>query len=202
MGWLIKYNGGTAHAHGRQAQYSHSLSSSFSQPFSVKLQSSTHSALSIFLPPLLSPPSLRLSVDGCSRVMEIEERDQIRTRFSEHGQEQVAQNPPKHRRHDFSSSSALSSSSSSTAAEDQVKLAAISISFNARLKAADMPALMQEHAMRVARSIADSVPKRSPNSSLLARVLKKANLIPLLPLFIESPPPPPTPPPRALLQWW
>ncbi|KAK4745837.1 hypothetical protein SAY87_012149 [Trapa incisa] len=101
--------------------------------------------------------------------MDFEGRNQILTRFSEqHRQEEAVQNPQKHCRRDDASSAAVLWSSSS-AGEDQIKLAAISISFNARLKASDMSALMQEHAVRVARSIADSVPRRNLNGSLLAR---------------------------------
>ncbi|OWM81409.1 hypothetical protein CDL15_Pgr007447 [Punica granatum] len=110
--------------------------------------------------------------------MEIEEQSQIQTQFSGQKQKQVVQNQPEHHPHDQSSSSSLSlssssSSSSSSGMEDQVKLAAMSISFNVRLRAADMPVRMQEHALGFARSIADSVPKLTQNSSLLARALKK-----------------------------
>ncbi|PKI56289.1 hypothetical protein CRG98_023308 [Punica granatum] len=125
--------------------------------------------------------------------MEIEEQSQIQTQFSGQKQKQVVQNQPEHHPHDQSSSSSLSlssssSSSSSSGMEDQVKLAAMSISFNVRLRAADMPVRMQEHALGFARSIADSVPKLTQNSSLLARALKKAiSSCFTSPLFLEFP---------------
>ncbi|KAL0443525.1 UNVERIFIED_CONTAM: Dynein light chain, cytoplasmic [Sesamum latifolium] len=56
---------------------------------------------------------------------------------------------------------------------EEVKLAALAISFNARLRAADMPSAMQERALRHARALLDSAGPRRPNPTLLARSLKK-----------------------------
>ncbi|KAL3638397.1 hypothetical protein CASFOL_017768 [Castilleja foliolosa] len=56
---------------------------------------------------------------------------------------------------------------------DEVKLAGLAISFNIRLRAADMPSAMQERALRHARALLDSVTRRRPNPTLLARSLKK-----------------------------
>ncbi|KAM7498708.1 hypothetical protein LguiA_023122 [Lonicera macranthoides] len=57
--------------------------------------------------------------------------------------------------------------------EDQVKLAAIAISLNIRLRSADMPSAMQEHALRCTRSLLDASPSTRPSPTLLARSLKK-----------------------------
>ncbi|GKV15937.1 hypothetical protein SLE2022_016460 [Rubroshorea leprosula] len=56
---------------------------------------------------------------------------------------------------------------------EEVKLAAAAISLNVRLRSSDMPIDIQEHAMRCARSLVDSAPKRRPNLTHLARTLKK-----------------------------
>lgn len=56
---------------------------------------------------------------------------------------------------------------------EQVKLAAIAISLNIRLRSADMPVTMQERALRHARSVLDASPSRRPNLTLLARSLKQ-----------------------------
>ncbi|PON81856.1 Dynein light chain [Trema orientale] len=62
---------------------------------------------------------------------------------------------------------------------EEVKLAAIAISSNVRLRSSDMPAHMQEHAMRCTRSLLDSVvspettTKTRPNPTHIARALKK-----------------------------
>ncbi|XAR68339.1 Dynein ATPase, partial [Bertholletia excelsa] len=57
---------------------------------------------------------------------------------------------------------------------EQAKLAAVAIELNVRLRSADMPADMQERALRSARSLLDSSPVgHRPNPSLLARSLKK-----------------------------
>ncbi|KAF7141221.1 hypothetical protein RHSIM_Rhsim06G0197500 [Rhododendron simsii] len=58
---------------------------------------------------------------------------------------------------------------------DQVKLAAIAITLNMRLRSADMPVDMQERALRFTRSLLDSAPagNHRPNPSILARSLKK-----------------------------
>ncbi|KAG8386315.1 hypothetical protein BUALT_Bualt03G0136200 [Buddleja alternifolia] len=60
--------------------------------------------------------------------------------------------------------------------EEEVKLAALAISFNIRLRSADMPSAMQERALRHARALLDSAADhRRPNPTLLARSLKKVN---------------------------
>ncbi|KAF4400118.1 hypothetical protein G4B88_021332 [Cannabis sativa] len=66
-------------------------------------------------------------------------------------------------------------------ANEDVKLAAVAISFNVRLRSSDMPTHMQEHALRSTRSLLDSVvstktttkTRPKPNPTLLARALKK-----------------------------
>ncbi|KAH6778429.1 Dynein light chain type 1 family protein [Perilla frutescens var. frutescens] len=57
--------------------------------------------------------------------------------------------------------------------EEEVKLAALAISFNIRLRSADMPVPMQERALRHARALLDAAAHRRPNPTLLARSLKK-----------------------------
>ncbi|XP_008226642.1 PREDICTED: uncharacterized protein LOC103326215 [Prunus mume] len=63
--------------------------------------------------------------------------------------------------------------------EDQVKLAATAITLNVRLRSSDMPAHMQNHALRHTRTLLDSAappppaPKTRPNPTHLARALKK-----------------------------
>lgn len=63
---------------------------------------------------------------------------------------------------------------------EEVNLAATAISLNVRLRSSDMPAHMQQHALRFTRSLVDdyysesSAPKTSrPNPTHLARALKK-----------------------------
>ncbi|KAK1430996.1 hypothetical protein QVD17_14180 [Tagetes erecta] len=56
---------------------------------------------------------------------------------------------------------------------EEVKLAAIVAGLNIRLRSADMPFSMQEHAVRLARSFIDSSSSRRPNLTLLARSIKK-----------------------------
>ncbi|GFZ05708.1 dynein light chain type 1 family protein [Actinidia rufa] len=57
---------------------------------------------------------------------------------------------------------------------EEVKLAAIAVSLNVRLRSADMPANLQERALRYTRSLLDSAPAdHRPNPTLLARSLKK-----------------------------
>ncbi|KAK9077492.1 hypothetical protein SSX86_005829 [Deinandra increscens subsp. villosa] len=56
---------------------------------------------------------------------------------------------------------------------EELKLAAIAVSLNIRLRSADMPFAMQEHALRLARSFIDSSSSRRPNLTLLARSIKK-----------------------------
>ncbi|KAL9346040.1 hypothetical protein Peur_060893 [Populus x canadensis] len=62
--------------------------------------------------------------------------------------------------------------------EFRIKLAAIALSLNVRLRSSDMPVDMQERALRYARSFLDkspssAAPKPRPNLTLLARALKK-----------------------------
>ncbi|EYU44935.1 hypothetical protein MIMGU_mgv1a025726mg [Erythranthe guttata] len=58
--------------------------------------------------------------------------------------------------------------------EEEIKLAALAISFNIRLRSADMPSAMQERALRHTRALLDAAaPSRRPNPTLLARSLKK-----------------------------
>ncbi|KAF8411157.1 hypothetical protein HHK36_003700 [Tetracentron sinense] len=58
----------------------------------------------------------------------------------------------------------------------ELKLAAIAISLNIRLRSADMPNNMQERALRYTRSLIDTAPDNPPNPSHLARALKKARV--------------------------
>ncbi|CAN4104178.1 unnamed protein product [Withania somnifera] len=58
-------------------------------------------------------------------------------------------------------------------AEEEVKLAALAISFNVRLRSADMPFAMQEHALRYAATLLIHPTTQPPNPTLLARSLKK-----------------------------
>ncbi|XP_059591586.1 uncharacterized protein LOC100257280 isoform X2 [Vitis vinifera] len=56
----------------------------------------------------------------------------------------------------------------------EVKLAAIAISLNVRLRSSDMPPAMQDHALRYSRSLVDAIPDATrPNPSHIARALKK-----------------------------
>ncbi|KAF8025816.1 hypothetical protein BT93_F2597 [Corymbia citriodora subsp. variegata] len=57
--------------------------------------------------------------------------------------------------------------------EEVLRLAAVAVSFNIRLKSSDMPVHMQEHALRCTRSFLDSSPNLPPNNTHLARALKK-----------------------------
>jgi hypothetical protein len=66
--------------------------------------------------------------------------------------------------------------------EFRIKLAAIALSLNVRLRSSDMPVDMQERALRYARSFLDkspssAAPKPRPNLTLLARALKKVSLL-------------------------
>ncbi|KAD4178963.1 hypothetical protein R6Q59_022507 [Mikania micrantha] len=56
---------------------------------------------------------------------------------------------------------------------EELKLAATAVSLKVRLRSADMPFAMQEHALRLARSFIDSSSSRRPNLTLLARSIKK-----------------------------
>ncbi|EOY12948.1 Dynein light chain type 1 family protein [Theobroma cacao] len=56
---------------------------------------------------------------------------------------------------------------------EEVKLAAIAISLNVRLRSSDMPICMQEHALRCSRQLLDSAHKTRPNLTHLARAIKK-----------------------------
>lgn len=63
---------------------------------------------------------------------------------------------------------------SRSATEEVMKLAAMAIKLNLRLRSSDMPPHMQEHVFRFTRSFLDSSPKTTPpNPSHLARALKK-----------------------------
>ncbi|KAK6934272.1 Dynein light chain, type 1/2 [Dillenia turbinata] len=60
--------------------------------------------------------------------------------------------------------------------KEEVQLAATAIRVNARLRSADMPINMQDHALCFGRSLLDSSPKshnNRPNPSHIARALKK-----------------------------
>lgn len=59
----------------------------------------------------------------------------------------------------------------STTTEEVMKLAAMAIKLNLRLRSSDMPPNMQRHALRFTRSFLDS--STPPNPSHLARALKK-----------------------------
>ncbi|KAF7847365.1 hypothetical protein BT93_L3045 [Corymbia citriodora subsp. variegata] len=59
--------------------------------------------------------------------------------------------------------------------EEVLRLAAVAVSFNIRLKSSDMPVHMQEHALRCTRSFLDSSPNLPPNNTHLARALKKVS---------------------------
>ncbi|XP_059283190.1 uncharacterized protein LOC132036819 [Lycium ferocissimum] len=61
----------------------------------------------------------------------------------------------------------------SMSTEEEVKLAALAISLNVRLRSADMPFTMQEHALRYARSLLLQPGIHRPNPTFLARSLKK-----------------------------
>ncbi|KAK6785463.1 hypothetical protein RDI58_018918 [Solanum bulbocastanum] len=63
--------------------------------------------------------------------------------------------------------------SKAMSAEEEVKLAALAISLNVRLRSADMPFAMQAHALRYARTLLLQPTNHRPNPSLLARSLKK-----------------------------
>ncbi|KAJ6894309.1 hypothetical protein NC652_028161 [Populus alba x Populus x berolinensis] len=70
----------------------------------------------------------------------------------------------------------------SPAEEVRIKLAAIALSLNVRLRSSDMPIDRQERALRYARSFLDKSPssaasKPRPNLTLLARALKKVSLL-------------------------
>ncbi|CAI0404503.1 unnamed protein product [Linum tenue] len=59
------------------------------------------------------------------------------------------------------------------AANHEVKLAAIAVDFNVRLRSADMPGTMQERAFRSTRAFLDACPDKRPNPTRLAMCLKK-----------------------------
>ncbi|KAF5814862.1 putative dynein ATPase [Helianthus annuus] len=56
---------------------------------------------------------------------------------------------------------------------EHLKLAAIAVNLNIRLRSADMPFALQERALRLTRSFLDSSASRRPNLTLLARSIKK-----------------------------
>ncbi|KAJ6301523.1 hypothetical protein OIU77_015767 [Salix suchowensis] len=87
------------------------------------------------------------------------------------------------KRHSFTAQSRQDEAATLTMARDRspteevMKLAAIALSLNVRLRSSDMPVDMQERALRYARSFLDdssisSAPKHRPNPTLLARALK------------------------------
>ncbi|KAK6936308.1 Dynein light chain, type 1/2 [Dillenia turbinata] len=55
----------------------------------------------------------------------------------------------------------------------EVKLAAMAVDLNARLRSADMPVVMQERALRHTRGLLDADPKTRPNPTHMALALKK-----------------------------
>lgn len=61
----------------------------------------------------------------------------------------------------------------SMSAEEEVKLAALAISLNVRLRSAEMPFAMQAHALRYARTLLLQSATHPPNPSLIARSIKK-----------------------------
>lgn len=74
------------------------------------------------------------------------------------------------------------------APSSEVKLAAIAIDLNVRLRAADMPAALQERAFRYARALLDAIPQeKPPNPTHLAMSLKK--VYNHLPPFVYKPNP-------------
>lgn len=63
----------------------------------------------------------------------------------------------------------------------EVKLAAVAVDLNVRLRSADMPAVMQERAFRCTRALLDANPdEKRPNPTLLAMSLKKVSELLLL----------------------
>jgi len=57
-----------------------------------------------------------------------------------------------------------------------MRLASLAIGFNVRLKSSDMPAHMQEHALRHTRSLLSlSTPSPKLSNTLIARALKKVH---------------------------
>lgn len=61
---------------------------------------------------------------------------------------------------------------------EEVKLAATAISLDVRLRPSDMPAHMQDRALRCARLLLDSsAPVSRPNPTHLARALKKVKTV-------------------------
>ncbi|KAI4333681.1 hypothetical protein L6164_018458 [Bauhinia variegata] len=75
-----------------------------------------------------------------------------------------------HQNHNRNSSSEPTHDSLS----NQVRLAALAISLNVRLRSSDMPLHLQEHALRYTRSlVGDPSPKSRHNPTHIARDLKK-----------------------------
>ncbi|KAF9589546.1 hypothetical protein IFM89_025418 [Coptis chinensis] len=62
---------------------------------------------------------------------------------------------------------------------DDVKLAGVAISLHLRLRSADMPVTMQEHALRYTRSLVDDQARKTsrPNPTHIARALKKGRVL-------------------------
>lgn len=63
---------------------------------------------------------------------------------------------------------------------EDVKLAAVAVSLDIRLRSADMPSVMQERALRLARELMDSSTSRRPNLTIIARSIKKVCMYLLL----------------------
>jgi dynein light chain LC8-type len=61
------------------------------------------------------------------------------------------------------------------AATNEVRLAAIAVELNIRLRSADMPGAMQEHAFRFSRALLDAnnLESKNPNPTHIAMSLKK-----------------------------
>ena len=65
---------------------------------------------------------------------------------------------------------------------NELKLAAIAVDLNVRLRSADMPPAMQERAIRRARALVDANPQKNkrPNPTQIAMCLKKVpEILPL-----------------------
>jgi dynein light chain LC8-type len=59
------------------------------------------------------------------------------------------------------------------APSNEVKLAAIAVDLNVRLRSAEMPPSMQERAFRYAKALLDANPGKKPSPTRLAMCLKK-----------------------------
>lgn len=63
------------------------------------------------------------------------------------------------------------------APSNEVRLAAIAVDLNVRLRSAEMPPLMQERAFRYTRALLDANPDQKPSPTRLAMCLKKVCLL-------------------------